>query len=78
MSRFNYVAYDEISQKQQAELKSVFESAEAEVEAALSAGRAKALVMTHLEEAYMWCGKAIRDEQLAQRGAKPQEERKNS
>lgn len=32
-------------------------------EKSLSSGRPKSLVMTKLEEAYMWVGKSIRDEQ---------------
>ena len=65
MSRFDYVKYDEESAKKQAELKAAFQMAEAEVEKNLTEGRAKALVLTHLEIAYMWTGKAIRDAQVA-------------
>ena len=84
MGRFDYVAYDGTSQLQQATLKSSFEKLEATLEEVLPSwdkdtGRAKALIMTNLEQAYMWCGKAIRDKQLARNAeTKPQEERTNS
>lgn len=62
--RFNYVKYDEQSVRAQETLKGHFEVLEALVEA-LTPSRAKSLVMTHLEEAYMWTRQAIRDEQLS-------------
>lgn len=63
--RFSYVRYDEQSVKKQEAMKAAFEAIEALAEANLQNGRPKALVMTALEEAYMWVGKAIRDEQVA-------------
>lgn len=66
-SRFSYVKYDDASAAQQAELKAAFEAVEALV-AKLQPGRAQALVLTKLEEAYMWTGKAIRDAQCARLG----------
>lgn len=65
--RFSYIKYDDQSMAAQQKLKGMFEAVEAEVEK-LSEGRAKALVMTHLEIAYMWAGKAIRDEQIKRTG----------
>lgn len=62
--RFKYVKYDERSIIQQEAFKEQFEKLETMVED-LSQGRAKSLMLTHLEEAYMWLGKAIRDEQLS-------------
>ena len=77
MSRFDYVKYDEKALAQQNEAKEMFSKLEAFVDG-LDAGRAKSLVYTKLEEAYMWIGKAIRDEQIARNGgAELQEERKN-
>ncbi len=67
MSRFDYVKYDEQSIKKQADLKALFEEVERLVEVSIPDGRAKSLVLTYLEIAYMWTGKAIRDEQV-QRG----------
>ncbi len=74
--RFNYVKYDEKSIESQNQFKSVFEGLENMV-SNLQDGRAKSLVMTKLEEAYLWVGKAIRDEQLAKRGGVEQPERKD-
>lgn len=62
MSRFAYVKYDEETAQRQAEFKKEFESLEKQVEGVLSNGRAKSLVLTKLEEAYMWVGKALRDD----------------
>lgn len=63
--RFDYVKYDEEATKKQADLKAAFEEIERLVEISLTDGRAKSLVMTHLEISYMWTGKAIRDEQIS-------------
>lgn len=65
--RFNYVKYDEQAMKQQEELKAAFETVEAFCNG-LEDGRCKSLVMTKLEEAYMWTGKAIRDSQIKRGG----------
>jgi hypothetical protein len=65
--RFDYVKYDEAAQAKQAEFKSAFEALDATVDR-LANGRAKSLAITKLEEAYMWIGKAIRDEQIARGG----------
>lgn len=60
-SRFDYVKYDEKALNDQAALKEAFIDIEQMVNNSLQNGRAKALVLTKLEEAYMWCGKDIRD-----------------
>lgn len=67
MNRFNYVKYDDKSTSLSETIKSHFEILEDQV-SHLSEGRAKALALTKLEEAYMWCGKAIRDAQVARGG----------
>lgn len=79
-SRFDYVKYDEPSIVAQNELKVLFTGVEAAVEKHMPLGsRAKAMILTKLEEAYMWCGKAIRDAQIQREGsAEMQEERKNA
>ena len=78
MSRFDYVRYDEESQSLQNEFKGKFEELES-LAKVLKPGRASALVFTKLEEAYMWVGKAIRDEQIVRDAAfELQEERTNS
>ncbi len=77
MSRFDYVKYDQDAQDAQAELKMAFEEVEKKVECLIKSGRAKSLVLTKLEEAYMWVGKAIRDDQIARGDAPLQEDRKD-
>lgn len=61
--RFSYVKYDAQAQIQQEAFKEAFEKIEV-MAADLKEGRAKSLVMTYLEIAYMWTGKALRDEQI--------------
>lgn len=79
MSRFDYVRYDVKAEAAQAELKATTMLLESTVEHLITSGRAKALVMTKLEEAYMWMGKGIRDDQIARNGmADLQEGRTNS
>lgn len=68
--RFDYVKYDEQATKQQAEFKQKFQELEAMAET-LQEGRAKSLVMTHLEITYMWVGKALRDEQITRNPETP-------
>jgi hypothetical protein len=76
-TRFSYIQYDRHATEQQAQLKAKFEELEVLCNA-LEDGRPKSLVMTKLEEAYMWTGKAIRDAQI-KKGAPVEEQphRKN-
>lgn len=77
MSRFDYVKYDEHAVNVQTAFKAGFNVLEKMV-GELGPGRAQALVLTKLEEAYMWIGKAIRDDQIKRNGSAPlQEERKD-
>lgn len=76
-TRFDYVKYDEIAAHKQAQFKEKLVELDHWVETHLPNGRAKSLVFTKLEEAYMWIGKAIRDEQVAERKAELQEGRNN-
>lgn len=69
MSRFDYVKYDASSTETQELAKVMVENLESLVDRRLKAGRTKALVMTKLEECYMWIGKAIRDDQIARGGS---------
>lgn len=64
-NRFDYVQYTEASQEISKNMKELFINLEEEIDKQLSNGRAKSLVLTKLEETYMWIGKAIRDDQLA-------------
>lgn len=63
--RFDYVKYDEQAMQSQEAIKEAFKAIEGMVEQRIKEGRAKSLVMTHLEIAYMWVGKALRDECIA-------------
>ena len=64
MSRFDYAAYDDESNKLSADIRTKFTTLTSTIEELLVDGRAKALVLTKLEEAFMWVGKSIRDTQL--------------
>lgn len=76
-SKFDYVKYDDQAAGQQAFYKEKFMELDSVVES-LNPGRAKSLAITKLEEAYMWVGKALRDEQIARGNpVELQEERKN-
>lgn len=77
MSRFNYVQYDEAATTAQKHFKEKFEDLEGDVNL-LDDGRAKALILTKLEEAYMWVGKAIRDEQIKRNGSAPEQPERNN
>lgn len=66
-NRFSYVRYDADAQALQQTFKALFEEL-AEMTDTLPDGRAKSLVFTKLEEAYMWVGKSIRDSQIQRTG----------
>lgn len=68
MSRFDYVKYDAQAELAQTELKATIGNVESYVEKHVKSPRAKALVLTKLEEAYMWMGKGVRDDQIARNG----------
>lgn len=77
--RFDYVKYDAQAVADQQQMKETFTLLELNVENRIKSPRAKALVMTKIEEAYMWVGKAIRDDQIARNNTTElQEERSNS
>lgn len=69
--RFDYVKYDPTAIGKQEAFKQMFEAIEKFALDALPESRPRALLMTALEEAYMWTGKAIRDEQIARLPASP-------
>ena len=64
MSTFSYVKYDEESTKQSEEIKALCEQLEAKMKT-LGNGRYQAIALTHLETAFAFCGKAIRDVQMS-------------
>ncbi len=76
-NRFDYVKYDEHAVTQQQEFKGQFQELE-KMTKALITGRAKSLIMTKLEEAYMWVGKAIRDDQVGRNEDTHQEEERSN
>lgn len=63
-NRFDYVKYDAESEAQQKAFKDMFAHLASQVEM-FKPGRAQALVLTKLEESYMWVGKMIRDQQIS-------------
>lgn len=76
--RFDYVKYDQLAEADQKFFKEAFVSLERSLSQHRD-GRAKSLALTALEEAYMWIGKMIRDEQISRLGmAELQEGRTNS
>lgn len=78
MGRFDYIKYDDKATAHQKLFKDQFQLLEVSI-AYHGDGRAKSLALTALEEAYMWIGKMIRDEQIARNGsAQIQEERTDS
>lgn len=64
MSRFDYVKYDEKAATHQAFLKQKMTELETSINNLINCPRSKALALTKLEEAYMWVGKGIRNDQL--------------
>ena len=67
--RFSYVRYDAERARKQEAFRAKFEELEVMAESLLSPGRYRALFLTELEQAYMWTGKSLRDEQIAVDGA---------
>lgn len=63
MTRFDYIEYDELSQKQSAQAKDLSRAFEIFLNS-IDDSREKALAITKLEECFMWTGKAIRTDQL--------------
>jgi hypothetical protein len=64
MNRFDYLKFDPHATNIHVAVKSKFEGL-AETLEALPDGRAKSLALTKLEEAFMWAGKAVRDDQVS-------------
>ena len=78
MSRFDYVKSDSFADARRDEFKQLFVSIENGITAiggslpdparGIFVGREKALALTKLEEAYMWIGKALKEDQIARSG----------
>lgn len=67
LDRYDYVKYGEKAQSRQDAFKSQFQCIEAMLNN-MPQSREKSLAITKLEEAYMWIGKAIREEQKSEAG----------
>jgi hypothetical protein len=63
MSRFSHIPYDSESQIISDHLKFLFELVEKQVDE-LEPCREKHMIYTKLEEAFMWVGKAIKNQQI--------------
>lgn len=68
MSRFDAVQFDESSKEKYALLTHEYCKLERIVNDLLEDGRARSVVMTKLEESFMWVGKAIRNDQWKREG----------
>jgi hypothetical protein len=68
-SRFDYVAYDPKSSELSATFKAKFEEVNPYA-INLRKARAKSVVLTKMEECFMWVGKSIRDSQLKRNAGK--------
>jgi hypothetical protein len=64
MNNFDTVDYDADSKLVAGILKQKFYQVLDDITRFLPDGRSRAMVITHLEEAMMWIGKAIRDKQI--------------
>lgn len=78
MSRFDCVKYDEKAREDQEYFKAIFQELDRAVSKELKPGRASSLILTKLEEAYMWVGKAIRDEQIVRSGSEELNKKRKS
>jgi len=78
-SRFDFIRYDDEAETIQARAKNLFQQVEKLIfQIGDDCPRAKSLAMTKLEEAYMWVGKAIRDQQITRLNVELLEGRTNS
>lgn len=68
VSRFSYIKYDQQSSDLQQALKAKFEEIEHILLTHLSPSREQSACLTQLEVAYMWTGKAIRNDQILRGG----------
>lgn len=64
MSLFDHLKFDDVADRKLKIFKMQFEEIANAVLDTLPAGRAQSLALNKLEEAYMWVGKSIRDDQF--------------
>lgn len=67
--RFVYVKYDDKAELKSTEIRAAVSHLEDMINHHLPDSREKSLVLTKIEEAFMWSGKAIRNDQIS-RGVK--------
>ncbi len=70
MPMFDYLQWDEKSEKVQQEIKLFFVNIELSAKENLKPSRELSLAMTNLEQAWMWMGKAIKADQISRTTAK--------
>ncbi len=79
MSRFDYVAYDQVATNRQQAFKISMQRLEENINTHVDCPRSKALALTKLEEVYMWIGKGVRNDQIERNNqTELQEQRSNS
>jgi hypothetical protein len=64
MSRFDRIEFTADARIKYERFKTIFENIEDRIEKHIPNGRSKTLALTHIEEAFGWIEKAIRDEQI--------------
>lgn len=69
MIDLSYVKYDDDSAQKSVSLKNKVEILSTEICANLTPSRERSLAVTKLEEAFMWIGKAIRNDQIYRRNS---------
>ena len=69
MSRFGYIAYDDLATSKSGAVRAAMQEVETLLLQHLPESRPRSLALTKLEEAFMWIGKAIRDDQLERESA---------
>ncbi len=72
MSAFDYERLDDESMQIVSDMRNLCQDLAELIEASTKMGRERALALTKLEEAFMWMGKAVRNDYLA-RQPKPED-----
>ena len=65
----DYVKFDKYATEAISNYKKQFEALIENIELKLGPSRSRSLALTKLEEAYMWIGKSVRDDQIARDGS---------
>jgi hypothetical protein len=67
MARFGTTRFDEDLWADHVRMKEIFEGTEKELDRQIESCREKSMVLTKLEEAFLWFGKALRYKQVMRR-----------